>query len=184
MGTSPDDVKALQKNLEHHRKSEAKGNSGVVLHGSSDTNAGNALSDSKPIVLKHRNVRTEYNGRRYDSIAEANRAAELDVMLKAKAIKFWIPQLTFILRVARSRTELVLKFDEQEAWTYRADFLVEGKDGKVWAEDVKGHVKQRDREVWAMWRKFATLDLHVIMKDETIVIEGRRKHGKWAVRED
>src|SRR5215475_11708938 len=44
---------------------------------------------------KYRAVPTQYGGVRYDSKAEAERAAQLDLMVRAGEVKFWVRQVTF-----------------------------------------------------------------------------------------
>jgi hypothetical protein len=70
---------------------------------------------------KYNNIRTEYNGRWYDSKREALHAMKLDVDLLEGKIVAWIPQVTFRL----------------PGCTYRADFVVLlEKDWRV--DDAKG----------------------------------------------
>ena len=60
-------------------------------------------------------VRTQYNGRTYDSKVEARYAVKLDLLKSAGEIRSWIAQPTFKLG---------------EDFTYRADFEVEEQSGK------------------------------------------------------
>lgn len=53
----------------------------------------------KPKRSKYNARRTEYNGRTYDSAAEAAYAAELDLKKKAGLIREWIPQVRVPLEV-------------------------------------------------------------------------------------
>lgn len=71
---------------------------------------------------KYGNVRTEYNGKKYDSKREAEYAAELDLRLKAKDIVKYFEQVPF----------------ELEGGKYIADFVVLHKTGKYEVIDVKG----------------------------------------------
>lgn len=84
-------------------------------------------SKQNPRQSKYGNTRTYYNGRTYDSKAEAKRAGELDILLRAGHIKSWEPQPKF---------EIVV--NEKKICTYRADFKVEYPDGTTEIEDVKG----------------------------------------------
>ena len=113
-----------------------------------------------------------YNDRTYDSIAEKDRAAQLDLMMKAGSIHWWCPQVVFRL----------------DAIEWRADFVVwtlatyEGYSGDSYSayechvEDVKGKVTQRDRDIWKLWRKHGPFDLHILKRKRTDwsteVIEG------------
>lgn len=76
---------------------------------------------------KYKNKRTEYRGRWYDSKHEANRAAELDVLLKAGAIQKWEPQPRF-----------PFEYNGVKIGTYVADFRITHLDGTVIIEDAKG----------------------------------------------
>ena len=61
-----------------------------------------------PKPSKWHNVRTPYNGVTYDSKAEARKAQELDLQVKAGEIDFWIRQVPFPL---------------SDGEIYRADFV-------------------------------------------------------------
>ena len=98
---------------------------------------------------KYRNTPTYYNGLRFDSKAEAARAAELDFQQKAGAIVFWIPQVTFRLGCAENK--------------YRVDFLVVTKDG-VRAEDVKGMETAKFKRDKRLWRAYGPCDLWIISR--------------------
>ena len=76
-----------------------------------------------PKESKYHNRRTEYKGDTYDSQAEANRAAELDLLIRAGEIAGYARQVPFLL---------------DGGITYRADFVVLGLDGTYRIEDVKG----------------------------------------------
>lgn len=76
---------------------------------------------------KYNNRKTVYNGREYDSKKEAIRAFELDLMVKAKIVKKWIPQQQF-----------VFNYNGIKICSYYADFTVHYVDGHIEVEDVKG----------------------------------------------
>lgn len=76
---------------------------------------------------KYNARRTEYNGRVYSSTKEANYAAELDLLLRAKEIQSWVPQY---------RLKLVV--NGVTIATYICDFLVIDKDGKKLLIEIKG----------------------------------------------
>jgi hypothetical protein len=82
---------------------------------------GRLPGDPKP--SKYRNKRTEYKGKVYDSGREANRAAELDLLVKAGEIAGYAEQVPFLLAAGI---------------IYRADFVVLEWDGTYRVEDVKG----------------------------------------------
>lgn len=121
---------------------------------------------AKPTASKYRNVRTAYGGVKYDSRAEAARARELDLLKSAGEIVGWTRQVPFML----------------SAIVYRADFLVFGLDGFVWAEDVKGKETQRFRDVRRLWAVHGPCDLSVITKTGTEIIEGRVVPRRRVVR--
>lgn len=71
--------------------------------------------------------KTEYDSphfglRTYDSKAEAKRAGELDLLMKAGDVLFWLPQPRFPI----------------PGGEYRADFQIHWAAGGVTFEDVKG----------------------------------------------
>jgi hypothetical protein len=58
---------------------------------------GMAVNPTGVSVSKYRNKRTAYNGIIYDSKAEASKAAELDLLVKAGEIDFYLRQIPFPL---------------------------------------------------------------------------------------
>lgn len=76
-----------------------------------------------PRERKYHNQPMEYNGRRYDSIKEAQYARTLDLEMQIGEVICWAPQVDVIL---------------QPGIKYRADFLVLRKDWKTEIIDVKG----------------------------------------------
>lgn len=66
---------------------------------------------------------TEYNGITYHSKAEANRASELDLLIKAEQVRFYIRQAPF---------------DLPGNIKYLVDFIIFWSNGDVTFEDVKG----------------------------------------------
>ena len=72
---------------------------------------------------KYNAKKTEFNGKKYPSQHEANRAAELQLLLKAGEIVNVIEQVPFKL---------------SETITYIADFVILNKDGTYIVEDAKG----------------------------------------------
>lgn len=87
---------------------------------------------------KYKNVKQEYNGLRYDSKKEAARAAELDVLVKAKEIKKWERQIT-----------LPLFFNGYKICGYRIDFVIWDKNNTIILEEVKGF----ETDVWRLKKK-------------------------------
>lgn len=84
---------------------------------------------SKTKPSKHRNVRTEYGGRIYDSKKEAEHAAYLEKQRIAGYIKAWIPQVSLPLTSSR----------------YVVDFVVIHNDGLWTLIDIKGWDKKQNK---------------------------------------
>lgn len=96
---------------------------------------------------KYNNVRTEYNGVMYASKAEALRAYELDLMVKADRIAWWIGQPRFRLGCPEN--------------VYVADSLVIGY-GELWVEDVKGRETAKFRRDKRLWAKYGPCELRIV----------------------
>lgn len=88
---------------------------------------------------KYKNINQEYNGIRYDSKLEANRARQLDLLVKAKEIKKWERQVT-----------LPLYLNDYKITTYRIDFVLFENDGSYTLEEVKGMELEPWRLKWKM----------------------------------
>ena len=114
----------------------------------------------KPIAAKP----TEYRGVTYASKAEANRAAELDVLIRAGQVAWWLRQVP--IDIGEPRVDK----------PYRVDFLVceIGKRGydEVHAEDVTGFMTPSKRRHIRQWRKRGPFSLHLLTSAGTEVIEG------------
>lgn len=108
----------------------------------------------------YRATRTEYNGRMYASKTQANRAMELDLLVKAGEVAWWLPEVTIPLGPDHS---------------YRIDFLVAIPDSigciLVHAEDVKSIKTREQARHERFWRKYGPFPLHVIIKGNVEVIE-------------
>lgn len=76
---------------------------------------------------KYKNIHTLYNGRLYHSKKEAQRAWELDMLLKASQIESWHaqPKFDFVLNGTK-------------ICSYFGDFKVDYRGGHSEIEDVKG----------------------------------------------
>lgn len=111
------------------------------------------------VMAKRRNKygakKTRYGLRTYDSIAEARRAAELDVMLRGGEVQVWVAQPN--VELARSIR-------------YKPDFLVVGTDGRAWFEDVKGMETQAFRQIKSLWEEHGPAELHVRYAKQVEVI--------------
>ncbi len=90
-----------------------------------------------------------YNGVAYASKAEAIRASELDLLVKAREVWFWQAQ------PKRRLGDLI----------YVPDFLViQVTPAVVWFEDVKGIETPRFRQVRKLWGKYGPCELHVLRR--------------------
>lgn len=94
---------------------------------------------------KYRNVRTEFNGRIYDSKAEALRASQLDAESRATNTR-WTPQPSFALGPDKR---------------YRPDFMVRDYID-VWCEDVKGYTPRTFGRIKTLWNKYGICPLKVL----------------------
>lgn len=110
-----------------------------------------------PRRSKYRAVPTEYQGVRYASKAEAKRAVELDLLVRAGEVLWWIGQPTYRLGCAEN--------------VYRPDFLVVTPRG-VHVEDVKGKETAKFRRDRRLWKSYGPCDLHIIKGKKREVIEG------------
>lgn len=91
---------------------------------------------------KYGNKFTVYNGRKYHSQKEAERARELDMMLMQKLIKSWQPQV-----------RIKVEINGQLITTYIADFEITENNGSVRYEDVKGYRKGLAYQMFKLKKK-------------------------------
>ena len=110
---------------------------------------------------KYNAKRTKYNGRTYDSKAEAEYAMNLDWKLKAGDIHYWTPQVRF---------QLGPDFET------RVDFMVcivDKSDGQQYweAHEVKGRETPQFKRVRKLWDKYVPM---------TLVI-AKKKNSGWQV---
>ncbi len=116
---------------------------------------------------KYGNNPTEYNGRRYDSQAEAERAAELDLLLEAGEIHKWVAQPRYVL-------------GDLAKINFTADFAVWNADGTVHVEDVKGYETERFRLIRQLWRAMGPAPLVILKRQGS----GWRKQIIWPLDVD
>lgn len=106
---------------------------------------------------KYNNKTTVYNGRKYDSIREANHAEELDWRMKAGEIKEVIPQYRISLDV-----------NGVHIANYYVDFKVILKDGGIEFHEVKGFATKD----WQLkWKLFEALIDEIEKGAELLVIK-------------
>lgn len=136
------------------------GSSGMGKGVGSDARAKVGLNASK-----YRAQRTEYNGISYASKAEAARAMELDLLLRAGEIVEWIGQPTVRLGIPEN--------------VYRPDFLVIGKYSvhyrrqihcASWYEDIKGMETPKFRRDKKLWKVYGRLPLHIIKGGKVVEV--------------
>lgn len=83
---------------------------------------------------KYNAVKTEINGIKFDSKAEAQYYSELLLLKKAGVVKSFVMQKDFTLQEAFTREN----GERIKATRYRADFVVQYTDGHEEVVDVKG----------------------------------------------
>ena len=116
---------------------------------------------------KWRNRRPVYRGVTYDSAVEAQRAAQLDLLVKAGKIHRW----------ERGTSEIVLDDRRGNKMRYKPDFLVWENPFDCHAEDVKGVIPPGFRVKAILWGiRFPDIPLRVIDKNghEIWRLKGRK----------
>ncbi len=106
---------------------------------------------------KYKSQRTEYNGQPYASKAEAKRAENLDLLLRAGEIRGWLRQVTVCLGLPENR--------------YRIDFLVFSLDGRAHAEDVKGVETEKFQHNKRLWKRYGPCPLHIIKGKKLEIVD-------------
>ena len=102
----------------------------------------------KPKQPKYHNVKCEYDGIKFDSIAEKDRYVELKLLLQAGEIRGFKRQPSFLF---------------ENGTRYRPDFIVCGKDGEIWTEDVKGVETQAFKIKKKLWEhEYPWLELRTV----------------------
>ena len=111
---------------------------------------------------KYGNKKVELDGYVFDSKLEAKRYAELCMLVRAEHL---LDVLVHTPTIRFRGTSI----------TYTLDFMVLGKDGKVWCEDVKGMLTKAWRIKWKMARaQHPELDLRYLVRDRET----------WAIKMD
>ena len=106
-----------------------------------------------------------YKGTIYASKAEAIRAAELDLLLRAGVLKSWKHQPVFELGCPENK--------------YTADFWCEPSDPNVpvWVEEIKGHETRSWKRNKRLWRVYGPCQLRVMYRSRngwsTKIVEGK-----------
>lgn len=108
---------------------------------------------------KYRAKPTIYNGVRYDSKAEAARAAQLDMLVRSGDVESWERQPKFLLG--------------EPGVKYVADFMVAYSNGQRIVEDVKGYETALFKLKKALWKQCGPYTL--------VILKGRDKNdGNYA----
>jgi len=110
---------------------------------------------------KYHAIQTEYRGVIYASKAEANRAAELDLLVRAGSVLWWLRQVP--IDIGEPGVDK----------PYRVDFLVCDRDEQIHAEDVKGIETASFRRHVKQWGIRGPFPLYVIYHGKTEVVQGR-----------
>lgn len=110
-------------------------------------------------------IRTEYNGRMYDSKGEAEHAMQLDLLVRAGKVAWWIPQVTIPLGPDHTFKVdfLVAEFATPYVAGRRAIYVV--------AEDFKGCETREFARHKRMWAKYGPFPLKVVSKRSSYTIE-------------
>lgn len=105
---------------------------------------------------KFKNKRTEIDGIKFASKAEAKRYQELKILKAAKEIKEFSCQPKFIIWQAEHSKDKIV---------YIADFQIEDKWGYDWVEDVKGVETKEFKIKQKLFKdKFPFLELRLIRR--------------------
>lgn len=125
-----------------------------------------ALADAKKPHKYHAKP-TTYNGVRYDSKAEAEHAAVLDLAKRSGAI-------------ADYRRQVPLPIGEEGVdKPYRVDFVVLENDGSVHGEEVKGAEDSIFRRRKRQWAKRGPFPLWVIKGKHTTILPRGTEPIAW-----
>ena len=93
---------------------------------------------------------TIYNGMRFDSRAEATRAAEHDLLLRGGHLRSVERQVRFELGCPEN--------------VCRMDFVVTGLDGRQWVEEVKGCETPAFRRIRKLWAAYGPMPLLILKR--------------------
>lgn len=107
----------------------------------------NCTAGAAPAPRKYHNDPCGFHGRRYDSVKEATRAQELEILQAEGKIMGWIPQVTFRL---------------QAGIGYRADFVVLLPGGTFRVEDTKGVLTPHFKDKAKLFRAKFGMDITII----------------------
>ncbi len=124
---------------------------------------------------KYRNVRTEYNGEKYDSKFEAGQAALLDIRVRAGEIKGWERQFKVECVPFTSDGRPVKALTVR----HRVDFRVHENDGTFTLLEAKG-VETADWKRRRDWLLALWLPEHLDHKYQVVKDAGRGRGLRWS----
>jgi hypothetical protein len=108
---------------------------------------------------KYRAERTEYGGQVYPSKAEANRAAELEFLKLAGAIRDWRRGTRWVLVAGATKRDSIYYVPDFEVW----DTNTPATMLPSWVEDVKGYATPVFRLKQKLWKlTYTAIPLKVI----------------------
>jgi hypothetical protein len=114
---------------------------------------------------KYRAVRTEYNGRKWPSKAHAEHAANLDSLVLAGEVAWYLIEVPISLGVPENR--------------YVVDFLVGIRymvnTYYIHAEEVKGVETAKFRRDKRLWKSYGPFPLKVFYRDHVEIIGPERR---------
>ena len=113
---------------------------------------------------------TTYNGVRYDSKAEANRAAELDLLVRAGRVAWWLRQVPIDIGEPGVDKPYRVDFLVCEIRRWNFDVSIGCDCEIVHAEDVKGVDTASFKRHVRQWKKRGPFPLHCIRGRNTEII--------------
>lgn len=117
---------------------------------------------------KYRAVKTEYNGRKYDSRFEARVAHDLDVRLRAGEISGWEPQFRIECMPFDANGDPV----PQCKVSHKVDFRIHELDGTFTLLEAKG-METADYLMRRKWLLHFWLPVHLDHRYEVVKDKGR-----------
>jgi hypothetical protein len=103
--------------------------------------------------------KTEYGGATYDSRAEAAHARRLDLLQRAGDVLWWLRQVPVMIGQPGVDRP------------YRVDFVVQYRDLRVVAEEIKGVETPQFKRQKKQWAKRGPFPLHIIRGKKVEVVE-------------
>lgn len=128
--------------------------------------AADAFKRMKQKQSKYRAVKTEYNGRLYDSKLEAAHARRLDELKNAGIIQSWVPQPSFPLVAERIRPDfMVVLFSNPKRTWGNAHPIAGEEQSMIVLLDSKGYDTPAGKRKRKAFKELYGLDVLIIGKD-------------------